>query len=80
MAVENIKVESEAGANEVKIKLPVLAGHLEGGHTQAINILMYKIVKKGLVEEESMKDKLSFKTNMSNQSTKRTQKQNQFYS
>ena len=70
LIVENVGVESEAkaeldevkiksGVEEVKIKLPVLLGHLEGGYTKAINIMMDKLVAKGLVDEESKQEKLS---------------------
>ena len=61
--VENVEVESEPEENdikEVKIKLPVLVGHLEGGYKNTINTMMDKMVAKGLVDEESKQEKLSF--------------------
>ena len=69
LIVENVEVESEAkaevdevkiksGVEEVKIKLPVLIGHLKGGYTKAINIMMDKLVAKGLVDEESKQEKI----------------------
>ena len=62
LIVENIEVESESEAEvdevklkseveEVKIKLLVLAVHLEGGYTNAIYIMIEKLVVKGLVDE-----------------------------
>ena len=51
--MDEVKINSDA--DEVKIKLPVLVGHLEGGYTQAINIMMDQLVAKGLVDKESKK-------------------------
>ena len=59
---------------EVKIKLPVLVGHLEGGYTKAINILMDKLVAKGLVDEESKQEKLLLQTHTTEQCTQKTTK------
>ena len=54
--MDEVKIKS--GVEEFKIKLPVLLGHLEGGYTKAINIMMDKLFAKGLVDEESKQEKI----------------------
>ena len=57
--VDNLKADSKAGVDEVKINIPVLAGHLAGGHAQAFRIMTEKVVRKGLVDEESNEETIT---------------------